>query len=197
MKVFSVAKYVEDMKSKGLSDSYIRSNLVDWAAKCHGLTEAEMGELGLLAHKKWMEKRKRVNNMKYKVGDKVRVRSYLVVGVTYGNLRFLEGMRKLRGSVVTITYVTPTGNFNFMDTEYILSPDMLEPLEETFKVGDVVYAKKNGVELKVTETDLYRLETKDGTAWFMKKELLTHTKPKRLQKITREELADMGYEVQE
>ena len=65
------------------------------------------------------------------------------------------------------------------------------PMKETFKVGDVVYAKKNGVELKVTETDLYRLETKDGTAWFMKKELLTKQKP--LKEITEKELADMGY----
>ena len=71
--------------------------------------------------------------------------------------------------------------------------DTPSPMKETFKVGDAVYAKKNGVELKVTETDLYRLETKDGTAWFMKKELLTKTKPKRLQKITKKELADMGY----
>lgn len=58
MKVFSVSKYIEDMKSYGRSDSAIRRHLVGWAAECYGLTEEEMDAIGYVTCENWMEERK-------------------------------------------------------------------------------------------------------------------------------------------
>lgn len=50
--------------------------------------------------------------MKYKVGDKVRIRSDLKVGEIYGdnydNYYFIENMEQFKGGVVTIAYVNET-----------------------------------------------------------------------------------------
>ena len=40
--------------------------------------------------------------MKYKVGDKVKVREDLEIGETYGGLTFSVQMREYRGQIVTI-----------------------------------------------------------------------------------------------
>lgn len=45
------------------------------------------------------------NTMKYKVGDKVRVRKDLIVNEVYGNESFVIGMKDMRGKVATITEV--------------------------------------------------------------------------------------------
>lgn len=66
----------------------------------------------------------------------------------------------------------------------------LDEPKETFKVGDVVYAVKTGLEMKVISRP-YLLESKDGSRWYMTEELLTHKKP--LKEISEKELADMGY----
>lgn len=49
---------------------------------------------------------------KYKVGDKVKVRKDLEVGVTYGADRFVREMSDLRGKIITIKEV------NLYDSEY-------------------------------------------------------------------------------
>ena len=46
--------------------------------------------------------------MKYKVGDKVRVRRDLQIRTHYGALMFVSGMNDYKGSVVTISKVYST-----------------------------------------------------------------------------------------
>ena len=48
--------------------------------------------------------------MKYKVGDKVKIRKDLKVGEIYGGCRFASGMQKLVGKVVRITYSISGGS---------------------------------------------------------------------------------------
>lgn len=48
------------------------------------------------------------HEMKYKVGDKVRVRSDLQISRRYGVCMFASGMDHYKGSVVTISKATPT-----------------------------------------------------------------------------------------
>ena len=66
--------------------------------------------------------------MKYKVGDKVRVREDLKTCNTYYGVMFARGMEKFRGQVVTINHVDSDGN-HFIeedDTGFCWSADMLE-----------------------------------------------------------------------
>jgi len=55
--------------------------------------------------------------MKYKVGDKVRVRKDLVIDSVYGGDSFTEGMAMFRGKVVTISKILNNGKY------YILEDD--------------------------------------------------------------------------
>lgn len=66
-------------------------------------------------------------------------------------------------------------------------------LEETFNVGDVVY-DNYGVKAVIKRL-FYELEYEDGH--YFKKAHETLTKKKPLTKITKEQLAEMGYEVKE
>lgn len=76
--------------------------------------------------------------MKFKVGDKVRVRKDLAVG-TYanGNLFFSEDMEKYRGKEFKITDYTLFG-YRLNDLRFTFSDEMLEPAFTTqdLKVGD-------------------------------------------------------------
>ena len=128
--------------------------------------------------------------MKYKVGDKVRVKSDLVVNEVYGLITFLAGMGKILGKVLTIDSITNSGNFNFIETSFYLSPEMLEPVE-TFNVGDVVY-DGSGKQVEIVEK-VWRIKYDDGYSVFKRESQLSKTKP--VKKITREELAKMGYEL--
>ena len=130
--------------------------------------------------------------MKYKVGDKVRVRSDLVLGSYYGGYLFNRDMALKKGLETTVTAV-----FN----EYYLlkndvdvwgwTDEMLEPVE-TFNVGDVVYDKEGNKGEVTALSYLVLFEHSQGTRYANE---LTKTRP--LRKITREELADMGYELEE
>lgn len=50
--------------------------------------------------------RKETKMMKYKVGDKVRIRKDLVLGRAYGGCRFAEGMQNFCGKIARITDIT-------------------------------------------------------------------------------------------
>ncbi len=129
--------------------------------------------------------------MKYKVGDKVIVRSDLVVDTKYGFDTFIDDMTSSKGKQVTIKEVNndrylieeDNGKWNWTD-------EMLEPVEP-FNVGDVVY-DGSGKQVEITEK-VWRIKYDDGTMVFKRESQLYKTKP--LQKITREELAKMGYEL--
>lgn len=88
--------------------------------------------------------------MKYNIGDKVRVRSDLRVGRAYGSMHFVEDMRDLCGTVVTINQNT---GISYGVKEYrsaYWTDEMFEGLaEETpreFKVGDRVKVNEIGLE---------------------------------------------------
>ena len=130
------------------------------------------------------------NNMKYKVGDTVRVRSGLKEGQLLG-MHLETYHRKLENNVFTIAGVTMGGNYIVKGTVFILSDEMLEPFEETFNVGDVVY-DKSGQRLEVIGFGV-KVRTKHRVEFYRPQYVLTKTKP--LQKITRKELAEKGYEL--
>ena len=131
--------------------------------------------------------------MKYKVGDKVRVRSDLVVGEYYGGLYFHTCMERLKGKEYTIEMIRTTGNIKLIESIYILSPEMLEPVDE-FNIGDVIYDNDFNRPLTILRK-AWVVCFQDATTseFFADERHLSKTKP--LQKITRKELAKKGYEL--
>lgn len=81
--------------------------------------------------------------MKYKVGDKVRVISGLVVDGAYGNWAFTEKMKKYKGKSVTISEVCQDYYRIKEDEEYgYYTDEMFEPVEElTAEEAVRLYAK--------------------------------------------------------
>ena len=74
---------------------------------------------------------------KFKIGDKVRVRSDLIVGKEYGGLTVLVGtMERYIGHIGTVDNISFNGGIH-LDIGYFWSEEMLEPLCK-FKVGDMV-----------------------------------------------------------
>lgn len=67
--------------------------------------------------------------MKYKVGDKVKVRSDLRVGKSYGEHTFVHDMFKFMGKIVTIESVRERG-YRIEEDAYWWTDEMLEPVEE-------------------------------------------------------------------
>ena len=67
--------------------------------------------------------------MKYKVGDKVKVRSDLRVGKSYGEHAFVHDMFKFMGKIVTIESVWEQG-YRIEEDAYWWTDEMLEPVEE-------------------------------------------------------------------
>lgn len=69
--------------------------------------------------------------MKYKVGDKVRVASNLIIGGRYGNCTFLKVKERYKGKIVTISEVHKDYYYIKGDEDYgHYTDEMLEPVEE-------------------------------------------------------------------
>ena len=69
--------------------------------------------------------------MKYKVGDKVRIREDLVIGGNYGGSVAVDDMADMGGSVVTIERVGNLGYYIEEDPDgYCWTDEMFEPVEE-------------------------------------------------------------------
>lgn len=69
--------------------------------------------------------------MKYKVGDKVRVASNLMIGARYGNCTFLKAKERYKGKIVTISEVHKDYYYIKGDEDYgHYTDEMLEPVEE-------------------------------------------------------------------
>ena len=68
--------------------------------------------------------------MKYKVGDKVRVRSDLKCEEYYGGITFNFEMNKFKGMEITIARVNYGGYYEVLETAYNYTDEMLEPVEE-------------------------------------------------------------------
>lgn len=70
--------------------------------------------------------------MKYKVGDKVRIREDLVTGGNYGGSVAVDDMTDMGGSVVTIERVGEVHGYYIKEDpdEYCWTDEMFEPVEE-------------------------------------------------------------------
>lgn len=82
--------------------------------------------------------------MKFKVGDKVRIRKDLVAGRTYGGITNYSFLSETDGhlGVQTITRITNSGNYRLNKATFIYSEEMLEPVEEEITEKLVIY--RNG-----------------------------------------------------
>ena len=84
--------------------------------------------------------------MRYKVGDKVRVREDLVVAKMYGNLTLYSGlMEDLKGQILTVKYVG--SNYSFEETPFHLSEEMIEGLV-TNTVDEALVASSENIYTK-------------------------------------------------
>lgn len=83
--------------------------------------------------------------MKYKVGDKVRIRKDLKVGEIYGGCRFASGMQKLVGKIACIEVVSKGNECYRIDSNHFLWTD--EMFEEVWKMNKhvVIYVDGNKV----------------------------------------------------
>jgi hypothetical protein len=89
----------------------------------------------------------------YKVGEKVRVRTDLVVGKRYGEISFFPTMAERMGQEATINRISG-GNYTVNEFDYYWASEMLEPI---FQVGDRVecinhFLIKNGMVGTVIDT---------------------------------------------
>ena len=82
--------------------------------------------------------------MKFKVGDKVRIREDLVVGRTYGGITNYSFLSETDGhlGVQTIVNITNSGNYRLNKATFIYSGEMLEPVKEEVSEKLVIY--RNG-----------------------------------------------------
>ena len=67
--------------------------------------------------------------MKYKIGDKVRVRKDLVPGNFYGRVYYSSDMNKFKAMECVVTNIYD-GTYNINDSEYGFSDEMLEPVDD-------------------------------------------------------------------
>lgn len=68
--------------------------------------------------------------MKYKVGDKVKVKSDLKCKEYYGGVPFTSEMNRFKGTEITIARVSNGGYYEVLETPYNFTDEMLEPVEE-------------------------------------------------------------------
>lgn len=78
--------------------------------------------------------------MKFKVGDRVRIRKDLEIDETYGENIFVEEMKYLWGEVVTISKVCEAGQYRLVEDETgcCWTDEMLEPVTPDDMPDDVI-----------------------------------------------------------
>ena len=79
--------------------------------------------------------------MKYKVGDKVRVRKDLKERMGYGCQRFTDAMKKQMGKIVTISNVVDDRYYYVKEDNYNWTDEMLEPVEEELTAEEAIRLK--------------------------------------------------------
>ena len=67
--------------------------------------------------------------MKYKIGDKVKVRKDLEPGNFYGRVYYSSDMNKFKAMECVVTNIYD-GTYNINDSEYGFSDEMLEPVDD-------------------------------------------------------------------
>jgi hypothetical protein len=87
------------------------------------------------------------DNMKYKIGDMVRIKTNLQEGEKYGELYVMDYMLPFRGTIHTIEYVYDDGDFHLTDVKnlyndpYIWNKDMVEPIKQVIPLSDLESVK--------------------------------------------------------
>lgn len=76
---------------------------------------------------------------KYKVGDKVRVRSDLEIGKMYEGETFVGSMEVMKGGIVTIDSISSFGRYRIKEFGYTWTDKMLESI---FKAGDTTIERE-------------------------------------------------------
>ena len=83
--------------------------------------------------------------MKYKVGDKVKIREDLVVGYDYNDFTFIVDMEKYKGAIATIKYCYSDESYE-VDVDggtWYWTDDMLEDIDDTM----IVFSESNTVDI--------------------------------------------------
>ena len=101
MKVFSKEKWKED---QGYTEVEAKKN--SWVNDCEGKTVEQITKMGYGVISDWLveeeDYRKGKDNMKFKVGEKVRIK-YNLEDIKDFKGGFAPGMKRLEGEIVTIT----------------------------------------------------------------------------------------------
>jgi len=109
--------------------------------------------------------------MKYKVGDKVKIRKDLEEGVQYGSEWFTNLMCKLRGKETTITKVlSKFYTLKVDDGMWSWSEEMLEPICD-FNIGDKVIFNSAGKNKLTGVFTISEINTDLGIPYFKLKEM--------------------------
>lgn len=103
--------------------------------------------------------------MKYKVGDKVRIRKDLEIGKIYGGCRFIVGMQNLCGEIGHITEVNKRAGGYCIDSGlYYWTDEMFEEVQEMNK-HVVIYVDGNKVVARCGDKEgVARCDDKKGIA---------------------------------
>lgn len=103
--------------------------------------------------------------MKYKVGDRVKIRDDLQVGDVYNGIHFTSNMLRYRGKVLAVGYVGC--NWYIMEgTAYLFSEGMIEGLADDNKKGNEEEKKMKDfkiIDYKVYDNKVIIVEFDDGT----------------------------------
>jgi hypothetical protein len=98
----------------------------------------------------WVDEMFEEKETKYKVGDKVRVRTDLVEYGTYGGVTYVDEMGKWAGDVVTISRINENGHYEIAEDKededsdkWTWSDEMFEDVPMKYKIGDRVRVRKD------------------------------------------------------
>ena len=128
--------------------------------------------------------------MKYKVGDKVKVREDLKIGKSYNKKTFVDSMEKYKGQIVTIKVV---GDDNYKieegNQDWYWTDEMLEDIEEEMNLEDFLNALWKNPEIiinkfsnmyeeckKVNEDLKTKLKNKQSEIDFLKGQISVYEK---------------------
>ena len=89
--------------------------------------------------------------MKYKVGDKVRVRKDLVAGNFYGRIYYVSDMNKFKAMECVVTNIYD-GTYNINNSDIWFSDEMLEPVDNLLEYA----LEKLGITKEELENEMNR-----------------------------------------